>query len=438
MEALERSEAPVDRKLAELARLYRAFKVDYDQIAAHAYRQELSDHAAWEFDGFPPRPEFARFAGRERACGDSRTVAKIKAVLDVTVPLPPEVDVPRFSPDDRKAVIELVITDIFRLLRGAPDGGSVLGNERYIMPIAISALVDAVLLLLAIAINLVGRKRETDPDHGDDRRLLAKLYRALSQLPTRHSDLMLPMGGSLHPETAASATESLQALLRGISVKIGSKQYLFQPAEHTGSEQLLSPRSLSYLALVTDVVHVLDHYRLLGSRLGPTTEYCGWTLLEATKPIGLGPTDLGVNGHFYVYPLKDRLMTVLVRSASDTSDLFLRRRWPLAALLCHARGLHDDGLPSALVGDRGFYARQVHERLHRCDGDWELVLYPETAKVDRLLCAWLRDDDDDMSSLVEEQPRSLLRPGLRRFRFGMPAKRKIEELVATTAGAPLP
>lgn len=435
MEALERNTGSVDVKLAELARLYRAFKADYDQVAGHPYRLELANHAAWETEGFPQRSEFAKFAGKENACGDSRTAAKVMAVLDVQLPRPPEVDVPRFSPSDHKAVIQLVITEVARTLKGTANGGdSVLGDERYLMPIASGALVDVVILMIAIAIGLMDRKRDFGSGSTSGNKLLAGLYRALSQLPGRYRDLLPGIGSGRQPETAAVAAELLQAILRRVAVTIGSRQYLFVPAEHAGCEQLLSPKSRNYLALVTDIVHILAHYGLLGRRLGPTTEYCGWTLMEATKMIGLGPTDLGVNGYFYAYPLREELTSTLVRASSDTTDIFAQPSGWLSAVM-HSLGLaRCEGLPSTFVGDKEFYARQVHGRLRKNAGGWELELHPASAEVDRMLYHWLRDDDDGMSAVVEELPYAIMRPGTRRFRFDGRAKLKIEELVMTTKG----
>ncbi|MBI2240134.1 MAG: hypothetical protein HYU59_04935 [Magnetospirillum gryphiswaldense] len=433
MEALERDTSPVEVKLAELSRLYRAFKADYDQVVGNHYRAELTDHAAWENQGFPDKPEFANFAGAKNACGDSRTVAKIMAVLDVQLPQPPDVDIPRFSPDDRKAVIQLVITEVARTIRGgASGGGSVLGDERYLMPIASGALVDIVILMIAIAIGLTDRHKHVGKGPSMDNKQLAGLYRALSQLPGRYRTLLPDIGGDRLPETAAAAAELLQTILRPVAVTVGSRQHLFLPSEHVGGEQLLSPKSHAYLALVSDIVQILTHYHLLGRRLGPTTEFCGWTLMEATGMIGLGPADLGANGYFHVYPVKAELAAMLVRASSDTTDIFAQPSGWLSAFL-HGAGLaRCEGLPSTFVGDREFYARQVHGRLRKMTEGWELELHPASAEVDRMLYHWLRDDDDGMSRVVEERPHSLLRPGTRRFHFDGKAKRKIEELVVTT------
>lgn len=429
MKDLESSGLPIEQRLQELNRLYQDFRVDYEYVRNNSYLAEIAQHIEWEFAGFPDLPEFSLFAGAERACQDGRTVAAIKAVLDLQLPAAADIEIPRFSPTDRNQVIQRVMADIAinaGLLSRAPNDTPVLGDRRYLMPLAAGLLVDVLILAIAIAIGLT--RRSSARRRGDDPERVQQLWRALAPLSDRYPGLGLAADKAVVPETVGDAAEATLRLLNLATLKVAGHRFVALPDEHKDSDQILSDRGLQYLAMVTDLAGTLEEAGLLGRRIGPVTEYRGWSLLEIVRQNGLGPTDFGINGHFRVHRIDDQLFGLLSRLTGDNRSAFAEpRRWWRPAGASRAAIL-----PAAMVRDRNYLAGRVHERLVKRGETWELTLNPRKSALDRHLSAWLSDDDDRLSEIVAEIPASLFAVGKRRFRLDAAAKRHIEGLVITT------
>lgn len=421
----------VEQRLQELARLDRDFRADYGQLLASTYRTELANHARWEFAGFPEQPEFLGFAGPAKACKDARTSAQIQSVLDVVLPQLPDVTIPRFSSEDRRQVIQMVILEVARLsgiVEPAADSQPILGNRRYVMPLVIGTLIDVMILVIALIIGFTRRHG----DGGHDRGQLLDLYGQVAALAVRHTGLGLEGTPVAARMPVGDAAQRLITLLDRVTVKIDRQHHLLMPEEHADDTHILSDKGVAYLNMASGLANILKKHGFLLRPTEPVTEFHGWTLIEAVRPLGLGLGDFGVNGHFRAYPLHADLYAMLVRLGGDGGEAYPSR----TNLLGHLkRALSSDEFrvpPPVIARDRHYLAGEIHGRLRKRGDGWVLTLRPSPRNLDGRIAGWLSDDDDRLSEIVEELPCSTLFAGKRLYRFDLAAKRHIDALTVTT------
>ncbi len=149
------------RSLREKVRAFRQQLEDkYSPTRSANEDEKIESYLSFEKKGFPEDPEYAGFSGPNRACGDDKTIAALRSVLDAKLPpLPDDVPLVGDPKDPSYAIKKIYSAGLVALGLAKPNGKAAveLFSADYALPLALGVLVDAWILIISVLIGFLGR-----------------------------------------------------------------------------------------------------------------------------------------------------------------------------------------------------------------------------------------------------------------------------------------
>lgn len=309
---------PFVQRLNRLASGYNQLKAIYSDSVNSVYRELIESHLKYESEGFPiGDPRYTSFAGKENACDDDRTKAKLGSVLAIKMPPPPDYQLKTINPADNRQIVELVVQSVAALFANDEENQTLsIFNREYSAGIAAGFMIESVIILLGLVVQVSSSHTE----YPADRQKLVTLFNRLFSISNLYPSLGIDTA-SRNLLTIGGLANWLHEFIRKTGIEAQGETYLFVPEDSSGAAKRRTEKGRAFAEFSHDVMDILKQEHFVIEESGHYTEFMGVNLDEHKHHFGVDDDDFPVNSPFMVYKIDPALFAIIRKYLADDTRL---------------------------------------------------------------------------------------------------------------------